>query len=257
MLDPQYLWLVCPLVALGAFTQGFTGLGFGIVILAGIVFIPWDFERSTVVVNLLVLVLHGSVIRTSIKDMPIQWNLIGMILLGMAFGVPLGYAFILFFGNDPVFRIVFGLSLAGFAAYELIKPRIKPVPKYFGFPAGLIGGFFGGAFTTSGPPIAIYLYSQNKQPALLKGTLQIVFMITTIWRLINIVLFGPGIGRSVIEIFLICLLIVAFFAFIGHKMSLKVSSKWFLRIVYTVIAIAGLVNIAQAIFSGMNSHGAV
>ncbi len=250
MLDPQYLWFVCPLVALGAFTQGFTGLGFGIVILAGIAFIPWDFERSTVVVNLLVLVLHGSVIRTSLKDMPIQWNLIGMILFGMILGVPLGYAFILFFGNDPIFQGVFGASLAGFAAYELIKPRIKPMSRYLGFPAGMLGGFFGGAFTTSGPPIAIYLYSQNQQPALLKGTLQVVFMITTIWRLFNIVLFGPGITGAVFEIFLICLLIVAFFSFIGHKMSLRVSNKLFLKIVYTVIAIAGAINIVRSATAG-------
>jgi uncharacterized membrane protein YfcA len=204
-----------------------------------------------------VLVLHGSVIRTSLKDMPIQWRMIALILLGMAVGVPLGYAFILFFGNDPAFRVVFGLSLTGFAAYELIKPRLRPMPKYLGLPAGVLGGFFGGAFTTSGPPIAIYLYSQNDRPALLKGTLQVVFMITTIWRLFNIVLFGPGIGRPVLEIFVICLLIVAFFAFIGHKMSLRVSSRIFLKIVYSIIAIAGLINIIQAVIAGIRIHGAV
>ena len=30
MLDPQYLWLFGLLIGLGAFTQGFTGIGFGI-----------------------------------------------------------------------------------------------------------------------------------------------------------------------------------------------------------------------------------
>jgi hypothetical protein len=62
VLDPQYLWLFGLLIGLGAFTQGFTGIGFGIIVLAGIAFTPWDFERATVVLNLLVLVLNGSII---------------------------------------------------------------------------------------------------------------------------------------------------------------------------------------------------
>lgn len=248
MLDLQYLWFVCPLVALGAFTHGFTGLGFGIVILAGIVFIPWDFERSTVVVNLLVLVIHSSVIWASLREAPIQWKLVGLILIGLSVGVPLGYLFILFFGNQPIFQFVFGFSLAGFAANELIKPRIKAMPKFFGLPAGIVGGFLGGAFTTSGPPIAIFLYSQKKDPALLKGTLQVVFMIATLWRLLNIILFGPGISRSVLEITFLCLLFVVIFSFIGHKMSLRVSSNIFLKTVYTIIAVAGIANIVRAFF---------
>jgi uncharacterized membrane protein YfcA len=248
MFDLNYLWFVCLLVALGAFTQGFTGLGFGIVVLAGIIFIPWDFERSTVVVNLLVLTLHSTVIWASFKKSPIQWNLVGLILAGLIVGVPIGYLFILLFGNRPVFQIVFGLSLTGFAANELIKPRIRAIPKLFGFPVGVVGGFLGGAFTTSAPPIAIFLYSQKKDPALLKGTLQVIFMTATLWRLLNIIFIGPGISRPVIEITLLCLVVVVIFAFIGHKVSLKVSSKMFLKTVYTLIAIAGLTNIVQAFF---------
>jgi 4-amino-4-deoxy-L-arabinose transferase-like glycosyltransferase len=40
MLDPQYLWLFGLLIGLGAFSQGFTGIGFGIIVLAGIAFTP-------------------------------------------------------------------------------------------------------------------------------------------------------------------------------------------------------------------------
>ena len=43
MLDPEYLWLFYLLIGFGAFTQGFTGIGFGIIVLAGIAFTPWDF----------------------------------------------------------------------------------------------------------------------------------------------------------------------------------------------------------------------
>lgn len=247
MIELQYLWLVGPLVAMGAFTQGFTGLGFGIVILAGIAFIPWDFERSTVVVNLLVLVLHTSLIWDSRREARIQWHLVGLILVGLTLGVPLGYWFILVFGNQPAFQLVFGASLAAFAANELIKLRIKALPRWMGLPAGTLGGFLGGAFTTSGPPIAIFLYSQHKDPALLKGTLQLVFMVATLWRLVNIILFGPGITGPVLKVSALSLMIVPVFSFLGHRLSRRVASRVFLRSVYSLIAAAGMANVLRAL----------
>ena len=40
-------------------------------------------------------------------------------------GVPLGYWFILAFGSQPIFRLVFGATLALFALYELFRLRIR------------------------------------------------------------------------------------------------------------------------------------
>jgi uncharacterized membrane protein YfcA len=151
VLDPQYLWLFGLLIGLGAFTQGFTGIGFGIIVLAGIAFTPWDFERATVVLNLLLLVLNGSIIYAGRKDSSINWGVVGYILLGEIIGVPLGYWFILGFGNQPVFRLVFGATLSLFAANELLRPRIRrQLNMAFGLFAGVVGGFLSGAFTAAG-----------------------------------------------------------------------------------------------------------
>ena len=85
-------------------------------------------------------------------------------ILGLSLGVPLGYWFILAWGSQPVFQFMFGLSLAGFALHELIKPRLrKPLAGYLGFPAGVVGGFLGGAFTTSGPPVGyLFVFPKRK-----------------------------------------------------------------------------------------------
>jgi uncharacterized membrane protein YfcA len=48
------------------------------------------------------------------------------------------------------------------------------------------------------------------------------------------------------EITSICFVIVVIFAFIGHKISLRVSSETFLRTVYALIAVAGLANVVRA-----------
>jgi len=248
MFDPQYLLLFCLLVGFGAFSQGFTGIGFGIIILAGVAFTPWNFERSAVVINLLVVCLNVIIIYASRKDARINWSLVGYILLGSAVGVPLGYWFILDVGDRPLFRLVFGAALTAFAANELFRPRIRnPLPKLAGLIAGFIGGFSNGAFTAAGPPMALFIYSQHKEPALLKGTLQILFLITSVWRLANVILFGKGITLPVVKLAALALPITLGLAYVGHLASRRVSSRTFLMVVYTLIAFAGLMQIAKGL----------
>jgi uncharacterized membrane protein YfcA len=248
MLDPEYLWLFCLLIGFGAFTQGFTGIGFGIIVLAGIAFTPWDFERTTVVLNLLLLVLNSSIIYASRKESIINWRLVGYILVGEVFGVPLGYWFILAFGNRPVFRLAFGAALALFAANELFRPRIKKeLHMAFGVLAGVMGGFLSGAFTAAGPPLALFIYSRQKDPRLAKGTLQTVFLSATIWRLVNIAMFGKGITMLVTKTAAMTLPILVICTFLGHIVSRRVSKGTFLKIVYSFIGFAGVMNIIKGL----------
>ena len=248
MLDLHYLWLFGLLIGLGAFAQGFTGIGFGIIVLAGIAFTPWDFERATVVLNLLLLVLNGSIIYASRKEAPINWKLVGYIVTGEVFGVPLGYWFILEFGNQPVFRIVFGVTLSLFAANELLRPRIRrKLSMAFGVLAGLIGGFLSGAFTAAGPPLALFVYSRQQEPRLAKGTLQTVFISATIWRLANIIIFGKGITLPVIKIAAATLPILVVCTVLGHAASRHVSKAMFLKIVFSFILLAGIMNIFKGL----------
>jgi uncharacterized membrane protein YfcA len=248
MFDPQYLLLFYLLVGFGAFSQGFTGIGFGIVILAGVAFTPWNFERVTVIINLLVLFLNVILIYISRKDARVHWSLVGYILVGSVVGVPLGYWFIVALGEKPIFRVIFGAALTAIALNELFRPRIrKQLAKSVGILAGLVGGFFNGAFTAAGPPLALFVYSQHKEPALLKGTLQMLFMITNIIRVFYIVFFGKGITAPVIKLTTLALPIVLALTFVGHLVSRRVSSRTFLKVVYTLVAFAGIMQIAKGL----------
>ena len=82
MLNEQYLLVFGLIVAFAAFSQGFMGLGFGIIAIAGIGFTPWDMERATVVINLILIVLNCTIIYAGRKDFRINWKLVGVILAG-------------------------------------------------------------------------------------------------------------------------------------------------------------------------------
>ena len=248
MFESQYLFLFLALVGFGAFTQGFTGIGFGITVLAGMGFTTWDFEKTTVVLNLILPVLNFSIIWISRKESRIDWSLVGIILAGEALGVPLGYWFILALGQHPVFRIAFGLVLALFAANELFRPRLKKgLPRSAGFGAGILGGFLAGGFTAPGPPLTLFVYSHLPNPKQAKGTLQIVFVSATFIRLVYIFWLGPGVTPPVFEIAGYALPLLVVFMLMGHRLSTRVSNTVFLKTVYTFIGFAGLINLVRGI----------
>jgi hypothetical protein len=216
--------------------------------LAGIAFTPWNFERSTVVVNLLVLFINVILIYLGRKDARVNWVLVGYILLGSLVGVPLGYWFIVALGEQPLFRLVFGAALTVFSAHELFRPKIrKPLPRPAGLVAGMMGGFLNGAFTAAGPPMALFVYSQHKEPALLKGTLQILFLTTNVWRLFNVVFIGKGVTIPVLKLAALTLPIALGLTYVGHLVSRRVSNRTFLRVVYTLIAFGGVMQIAKGL----------
>lgn len=248
MLESQYILHFLVIVAFAAFTQGFTGLGFGIIAIAGIAFTPWDLERASVITNLLLIVLNCTIIYTGRKDFRIDWKVVTVILLGESVGVPIGYWFILTFGDRSIFRFALGTVLIIFAANALLRPRIRTkLPLGLGVAAGIVGGFFAGAFTAGGPPLALFIYSRYQNPADAKGTLQIVFMAATLWRLVNIVSFGRGVSIEILVISAYSLPFVVVFAALGHILTRRISSETFLKIVYSFIGFAGLLTILKSL----------
>lgn len=246
MLDLHYLWAFVPIVVFSAFAQGFMGLGFGIMVMAGVAFTPWDLERASVLTNILLLILNATIIFAGRRDFRIDWKLVGLIISGEIGGVPLGYWFIYAFGNRPVFRLALGIVLLIFAADRVFRPRLaKPLPAPLGLTVGVIAGFLAGAFTAAGPPLALFIYSRHQIPAKAKGTLQVVFMSATLWRLITIIAVGRGLTFPIVEISAVLVPAVIFFAVLGHHMTRRVSNAIFEKVVYSFIGFAGLLNILK------------
>jgi len=248
MPDSQFLLVFGSIVAFAAFSQGFMGLGFGIITIAGLGFMPWDLERATVIVNLLLIVLNCTIIYAGRKDFRINWKLVGVILAGEVLGVPVGYWFIYTFGSKPVFRLALGVLLIIFVANQLLRPAFKkPMHLGFGAVAGILGGFLAGGFTAAGPPLALFLYSQYRNAADAKGTLQVVFLTATLWRLMTIIIFGRGITIDLVKLAGINCIVVVVFAILGHWLTYRVPNRWYVKIVYSFIGFAGVLHIIKAL----------
>jgi len=202
MLDAQYFISFASLVAFGSFVHGFTGLGFGIIVIAGLAFTSINLERASAVLNLLLPVLFLAVMVNTKRDfrLHINWKLSAVLFTGAFCGVPLGYLFLYTQGSQPIFSLALGVALLLFAVDHLVRPRIDTrLPMPLGWIAGLIGGVLAGAFTAGGPPVAFFLYTRYENPYEAKGILQMIFFSVTWWRLLNIFMFSEGFTIQILQ----------------------------------------------------------
>lgn len=248
MLNARYFLHFAALVMFGSFVHGFTGLGFGIIVMAGLAFTPINLERASAVLNILLPVLFIVVIFASKMGFRqgIRWKLATVLFLGAFCGVPLGYAFLFKCGAMPIFYLSLGIVLVAFSVNYLFRPSIhRRLPLALGGVAGLAGGFLAGAFTAGGPPMALFLYTQFENPNEAKGTLQMIFLSSTWWRLLNISLFGVGFTPQILKWALAFIPLVLIFAIVGNLAARRLSPIAFTRVVYCFIGFAGLANIIR------------
>lgn len=79
--------------------------------------------------------------------------------------------------NEQFLRLLLGIVLLTYVLYRLTKrTEFRPIPRRLGFFFGFLGGLFGGAFNTSGPPVIIFSDSQQWQPEVFKINLQTYFL---------------------------------------------------------------------------------
>ena len=154
------------------------------------------------------------------------------------------------FGNQTQFTIFLGmiLILFGIIGIKSVKPR--KMAEYWAVFIGIISGFLGGAFTTNGPPVVMYLYSHTDEPQEMKATLLAIFLLMNIVRLSS--LFFQVEINSIKNIILISAWTLPFgvmMSIIGHRLSLKHSSQIFRKVIYFLITGFGGIIFIKALMS--------
>jgi uncharacterized protein len=236
-------------IAIGAaFAQGFSGFGFGILFMAALSLGDADLERASVFVMLGTLVLVTTLLVRSHGRLRVDWRQAGGIAAGALITIPLGYRFILHFGDLAVSRAVFGLALIAFAVERASKPHIKRhIPTFLAPFFGMVSGLLSGAFVSGGPPVILYLYAQEEDPRTAVGTAQAVFLGGGLYRLAIVLMGHRGIPR---DLWLPALWIAPFVilaTLLGFHAAQRFRVRFFLLTVYALVILAGLLNLAKAV----------
>ena len=225
-----------------SFVISITGFGFGLVSMS-----VFPLLMSVREANMLTTLLALPVILINL--IPSWRSMKPKILLPlMAFtlvGAPLGIFFLvrlneryLLLGLGVV--IILTLALNAFRSNEREwKPRL-----WLAAIAGTVGGAFGGAYATSGPPITLYLSGIIKGKVELKTNLLAYFLFIVVIRLI----FFGFVGMFTSELmrnFLIALFPLAAGIAAGTLLFKRLSSRWIHRIVQALLCVSAVILISR------------
>ncbi|MFZ8830634.1 MAG: sulfite exporter TauE/SafE family protein [Thermodesulfobacteriaceae bacterium] len=193
------------------------------------------------VVNLATLLLMK---EKELTNFPLRF--FGAIFFGVIIGV---YGFKI--ASESTLRTLLFIAILSYFIWEVghhftgkedpyiqhINPEVFKSVKALG--VAFIVGFLGGILYTPGPPIVIYFSILRLKKDIFKATLQLIFMITALFTIINHT-FQGNITKETLSSFFINLPIVLLGLYLGQRLYVRLSNKAFYYLVNLFLLISAV-----------------
>jgi len=173
------LWALVAVVASGLIT-GITGFGFGLISM-GLLVTMMPVTRATAMVAIITLVVTLLNLWTVRRE--VRWRETLPILVTALPAIAAG-VWLLTVLDARVLSIGVGVMILAGCLGMIWTPKGATIHRAFPWAtlAGLIGGLFGGALGTGGPPVVFYELLRGWDKSQSKSTLCAYFTVTSIWR---------------------------------------------------------------------------
>jgi len=227
-------------IPLAAGVRGFAGLGSGIITMTTFSLLDANLERVSVVINIIFTINTVILLYLSSRRTRIVWRHVLFVTAGTAAGIPADYHVILGYHQLPLFKFFLGIIILFGSLYFFFPFRLKRrVHPSFGTLFGAVSGFIAGAFMSGGPPLSLYIYTQMDDPRDMKGTLQAIFLISSIIRLITVGVGKAGYTGGVLSTALAIMIPAALLLYSGHRVSEKLELHLIRKIIYGLLGCFG------------------
>jgi uncharacterized membrane protein YfcA len=252
-------WLFVLPVAAGALVQGLTGFGIGLTAIGLVSLLTDDMENGTAVLTSVTLVILAVSWWRTRRDNPVRWGDIWRLFNGCVIGLPVGYAFIVFFGDQPIFRLVLGIVLISFAVLGWRGTRLgKAIHRCWAVPLGCLSGFISGAFVSGGPPLVLYLYSREPtDPRRMVSTVQALFFMYTAVRLGIVAARGKLAEPQVLIAVAWAIPLGVGCLMIGYALARRMQPRLFAMLAYGLVALMGCLTLWQAVMAFVSESGSL
>ena len=177
-MEPIPFALFLAIAAVASYVQTVTGFAFGLIMVGtvtGLNLAPIEF--TAVVVSF--CALTSALIALKGAHQGIQFSLSGATLLGLFPAMLAGVLLLEYLSQEAAsqLKLILGLTILAGGIFLMLKPApySKPSASYSYTLAGIVGGFFGGLFSVSGPPIVYHIYRQPVALQQIKMTLLVIF----------------------------------------------------------------------------------
>lgn len=156
-----------------------------------------------------------------------------------ALGVPIG-VWGLNALDAGVVKTALGLLLVSYGLYNLLKPQVLRLARdVWVYPVGFIAGCLGGAFNTSGPPVAVYGSLRGWPRDEFRSTLQTFFFANSFMVIIGHLTAGHY-DRMVLTHYLVALPALMLGNTAAARIDHRISAGVFRTIVTAMILVSGI-----------------
>jgi hypothetical protein len=184
----------------------------------------------------------------------VNWRLLLITILPLAFVGMLGGILIRDYANETMLIIVLGVFIILVSAVELIglhisKSAAGPLPRYLAVPVIVGGGIFHGLFATGGPLIVYYAGREIHEPQAFLGTLAVL------WLILNVVLYATmwiAGSAGVQSLQLAGMVLPGFIAGVVIGSLIKVKELTFKTLTWSVLFIVGMIQLIRALSGFIN-----
>ncbi len=229
-------------VGIGAYVQTVTGFAMGLIIMgAATLFNLVPVAFSAVVITM--TSMFNIILALSKEHRHIHWRSALLAAIGMAPALILGVLLLEYLSDTAAesLRFFLGLFILTGATLLMLKPHPREDLEvgWRDVLAGALGGFFGGLFSTAGPPLVYHLYRQPFGIAVIRTTLLAIFGFTTVLRNSYVALAGDF-SMAMLHTSLWAIPVVYFATQLGQRFPPPLSEQGMRRLAFGLLAALGL-----------------
>lgn len=247
-MDSSALVIFLLVVAVGSYIQTVTGFALGLIVMGAVTVLglaPVSF--SAVVVSMLALVNSLLALRKSSHS--VDWRIVRTVIAGLLPSVFVGLLLLQYLSAHWILLLkpLLGVVIISSGLFLFYKPQPRAVLAGASttFAIGVVGGLFGGLFSTSGPPIIFHLYRQPLALQVVRTTLLAIFILAAIVRLTYVGIRGE-ITLPILQLGLYSLPLVIMFTTIGRRYRPPLSDLAMRRVAFGLLVLLGILLLLPA-----------
>lgn len=248
MAEPE-LALFLLFVTIGALVQAITGFALALIVMGAVTALNLaDISTSAAIVSLIALMNTTLALRKSYRsaDRQLVVGMIAGLLPFTALGVVvLGYLSETFYSG---LRLLLGIVIIGAGSILMIQPR--PFRSRSGLAAAVVtgasGGMIGGLYGAAGAPLAWLMYRQPIDFQVIRATLLMTFLASTVGRTLVVILTGQMTVPIMVTAALSIPLVVTA-TLIGVRVAPHVPERLIRRGVFGLLVMVGAFLIIESI----------
>lgn len=238
------LAIAVPTLAIAYMIFGITGFGAALIaapVLAQLMPVA-DIVPTLALLDCVAAVINGVTLNDKIARNEMKW-LVPLLICGSLVG---GYLLLVVPARPMMLAL--GLFVTAYALYSLFKPRISGrLRDGWVIPFGAIGGVFSAMFGSGGFIYAIYMSHRVDDKDAVRATVSALIALAAFTRVTIFTFAGIYTTLTLPLMALVLLPAMLIGLFIGHRVTLRMSREQFVRILNTLLIVAGATLVLRAL----------